>query len=623
MCGIIGQVSFDKNINRPFLKKGLNALSHRGKDSKNYDVLDFVSLGHNLLSITGDITNQPIYNESRTVVAVVNGEFYGFEEIKKELKHHHFSTNSDSEIIVHLYEDGLLLDYLKNGKLNGEFSFFLYDIAKNKAYLARDPFGIKPLYIYRSFENIYFASEIKAFLNISELSFDEQSVYSVLTMQYHDTYNTLFKDVKQIQPGTIVQIDIGKRTCNEKEYFKLSFDENNTSFEDNKIILLDKLKESVRKRTTSNKKIGFALSGGIDSSAILALASENVKDLHAYTISFKDSADYDEYLLAEEMAKMYGAKFNPIIVNERVLLDNLESSIFHSEQVSINSHVSSKYLLFKAMADDGCKVSLSGEGSDEILFGYPHFKLDLNFQESIMKNQYLNGLQMPDSHSLDTSKINQALGFVPAFLKAKYSMGYKMHEHIMNDSFKSSYVNFDPASYIIRLYGLDKKQPPIFNSSFLWSKICMSNYILNALGDKLEMAHTIEGRVPFLDRELFQFVRSIPINQKINKGNEKYILKEVMKPYISEAIYNKQKHPFLAPPLMDWKNNKYVYNHLMDIIHSSTILNNTYLSQSKILNMLDLIMKKDLNPASFDPVVMIILSMYYLEKNFVKGNHHV
>lgn len=616
MSGIIGQISFDKQTDKHFIKKGLRLIGHRGEDDSGYMMTDYVGIGHNLLSITGDKTRQPVSNQERTIFAAVNGEFYDYEDIIKEFNMN-VQTNSDSEMIIQLYQRGLLFKYLESGKLNGEFSFFLYDSIKNKVYLGRDSFGIKPLYIYRHNENVYVSSEIKGFLALHSLAFDPNSLYSVLSMQYHDTYNTLFDEVKQVQPGTVLLIDVNKRTFSEITYFNMSFEENTNTFEENKIILLSTLRNSVRRRIENTKKTGIALSGGIDSASVLALASECRPNLNAYTISFKNGDDYDELKAAEEMALRYSANFTPIVVDENTLLQNLEQSLYHSENVSMNMHVASKYLLFKKMADDGCKVSLSGEGADEILFGYPHFKMDMGYDLSSENNKYV-GLDSL-SEILNTAKIEKELGFVPTFLKTKYALGFKMHTHTLRDDYLAHYVNHDPASYIIRLYELSKKNKPVFNSSILWSKIGMSNYVLNALCDKVEMAHTIEGRIPFLDREFYNFARTIPLDQKIHMGQEKYILKEAMKPFITDTIYNQEKQPFISPPLFNWQNSKFVYEHLMDVVHSSTILNSHCFDQAKILNMIDLIKRGKLEAGSYDQVIMMIFSLYYLDKNFCRN----
>jgi len=615
MCGIVGQISFNNKINENFLIDSLKIISHRGMDKSNYQIFKNVGLGHNLLSITGNLTVQPIYNFNKTIFAVVNGEFYNYENIKKELGLE-FKTKSDSELIIHLYSLGLLFKYLENGKINGEFSFILYDSNINKVYIGRDSFGIKPIYLYQNEDQIYLSSEIKSFLSLNRLSFDQKSLYSVFTMQYHDTYNTIFKDVKQIQPGTVLIIDIKEKKFEEYKYFEIKYEENYIDdFEETKNKLYIEMDKAIKIRTLSDKKVGITLSGGIDSASILALSSKYLKNKDCYTISFENSGIFDEYSYAKEMADMYSFNFNPIFVNSEILLDNFEKAIFHSEQFCINLHVSSKYLLFKKMYEDGVKVSLSGEGSDEIFFGYPHFRLDNNVNV-YNKNSYLSGLQIPDKDILNTDKVLNLLGYVPSFIKAKYSIGYKIHEQILKEDFKNKFKDIDPASEIIEFYNLDKKVNKVFNSSILWSKICMSNYILNALGDKLEMAHTIEGRVPFLDRNLFNYVSKIPLDYKIKGDIEKHILKETVKPIISKSIYDKQKHPFISPPILNWDNNNIVFEHIMDILNSKSIIENEIIDYKTIINIIKNIKDDSNKKSTYDPVLMIILSFYYLNKNF-------
>lgn len=617
MCGIVGGIGpLEKTKN--FVYLALEKTLHRGRDMSSVDELDNVVVGHNLLSITGIPTRQPLFDQRREVMAVVNGEFYDYKKLKARYPQYPFQTHSDSELVVALYESGDLFNALQSGDLNGEFAFFIYDSRIKKAYFGRDSFGIKPLYYRQDSNGLQFSSEIKSFLCESSLSFNEHALYSVLTMQYHNTQETLFEGVQQVQPGTLLELDLLSSKWTERSYFQMSFEENSLSLEENKEQVFSELKKSVARRLDTDKKIGFTLSGGIDSSSILALGSEFTSDINAYSISFEEGKSYDEYLSAKAMADRYGATFNPVIVDSRQLLDNMESAIYHAEQVSINSHLSSKYLLFKTMSNDGCKVSLSGEGSDEIFFGYPHFKLDIDIESSIAKNSYLQGLQMPDKDQLDTSAVRERLGFVPNFIKAKYSIGYKTHRHVVDQDFINKHQSFDPALNIINSYCIPKGGP-VEQSSFLWGKVCLSNYILNALGDKLEMAHTLEGRVPFLDRKLFDIARSIPLGQKIFEGNEKYILKEAMKPYITQEIYAKQKHPFIAPPLLAWGSDRYSYDFIMDIIQSDTIRTSGFFSQAKLEAMVKNIREGVLNASSFDPIIMLVLSLYFLDKQFVRS----
>ena len=322
------------------------------------------------------------------------------------------------------------------------------------------------------------------------------------------------------------------------------------------------------------------------------------------------------------MCDMYDGNFNPVIVSESDMLANIENATYHSEEVSINSHLSAKYLLFKEMKKADVRVSLSGEGADELLLGYPHFKLDLNNSaDNLSKNAYLAGLQTPDKESLSTDLIQQRLGFVPKFLEAKYSMGLKLQNEVL----RTDYVNnmHDPIDDILKTLNMPKMDN-VYTSSYLWSKICLGNYILVGLGDKMEMASTIEGRVPFLDRRVYEAAQNMPTDFKMSKDSiEKYILKETFKNDITPNIYKKQKHPFVAPPLLGWSGQAgqdTVTTRLFDILNSQSMQNHNFFDVSKMKKMLENLIKsgdKTLQ-AKYDPIIMLILTIYYFEKNFIK-----
>jgi len=244
--------------------------------------------------------------------------------------------------------------------------------------------------------------------------------------------------------------------------------------------------------------------------------------------------------------------------------------------------------MFKEMKKAGIRVSLSGEGSDELLLGYPHFKLDLdNSSANIEKNAYLSGLQTPDKESLSTALIQKELGFVPKFLEAKYSMGLKLQNEVLNSEYVSSM--YDPIKDILSPLSLPKMDN-VYTSSYLWSKICLGNYILVGLGDKMEMASTIEGRVPFLDKRVYEAAKNMPTHFKMSKDSiEKYILKETFKKDITPKIYQKQKHPFVAPPLLGWSGHSgqdTVINRLMDILNSQSMQNHMFFDNNKMKEMI-------------------------------------
>lgn len=622
MCGIVAACSSNQNFNQSLLIKMLNKISHRGKDERGFFLDNGIALGHNRLSIVGNKGQQPLFNKEKDVFAVVNGEFYGYEKIRQNLKNEgfEFRTETDSEIVVPLYQlFGTSSRFFE--ELNGEFAAIIYDKENHKVIALRDRFGVNPLYYYEKDNNVYFASEQKAFLELGSLNWDDKALNSVLTMQYHSSDSTLLKNIKQVQAGTFIEIDLNTMEIKEERYWDMNYQpDENLSFEEASDNLRLALTDSVKDRINVDRKKAITLSGGIDSSVIWSLASqESDEKLDAFSISFANGGNYDEFETAKEMCEMYDGNFNPVIVNEMDMLSSIEDATYHSEEVSINSHISAKYLLFKEMEKSNVRVSLSGEGSDELLLGYPHLKLDLNnSQNNIDSNSYLSGLQTPDKESLPTDKIFKELGFVPKFLEAKYSMGLKLQNFVLNESFISSM--YDPIKDILNPLSMPKMDN-VYQSTYLWTKICLGNYILVGLGDKMEMASTIEGRVPFLDKRVYDAVANMPTHYKMNKESvEKYILKETFKKDITKSIYKKQKHPFVAPPLLSWGNEKdNVLMRLNDILSSQSMRNHSFFDVEKIRMMINKINKESNDvKAKFDPIVMLILTLYYFEKNYIK-----
>jgi asparagine synthase (glutamine-hydrolysing) len=624
MCGIVAAFSNTKSFSKQLLVDMMNKIEHRGYDDQGFYLENGIGMAHNRLSIVGNKGRQPIVSKENDIVSIVNGEFYGYERIINKCKYegYQFLTETDSEIVIPLYRKlGLSHDFFN--ELNGEFAAIIYDKNNHKVIAFRDRFGVNPLYYYVQNNEVYFASEQKAFLAVNKMSWDQKSLNSVLTMQYHSSDSTLLNNVKQVQAGSVLELDLNTMEISERRYWDINYQPDNTmTFDDAKENLRNALTESVKDRLSVDRKKAITLSGGIDSSVIWALANQSSKEpLDAFTISFDSGGNYDECLVAKEMCDMYGGNFNPVIVTESDMLDNIEIATYHSEEVSVNSHLPAKYLLFQEMKKAKIKVSLSGEGADELLLGYPHFKLDLNNSlGNIESNEYLSGLQTPDKNSLDLSYIRKELGFVPKFLEAKYSMGFKLQSEVLNKDYIHSMV--DPIKDILRPLSIPKMEN-VNISSYLWSKICLGNYILVGLGDKMEMASTIEGRVPFLDKRVYEASQNMPTRFKMNEDSvEKYILKETFKNDITPMIYQKQKHPFVAPPLLHWSGKSKtddVVTRLFDILNSSSMQNHSFFDAAKVKVMVERLIKsgdKALQ-AKYDPIIMLILTLYYFERNFI------
>ncbi|HAR64134.1 MAG: asparagine synthase (glutamine-hydrolyzing) [Candidatus Margulisiibacteriota bacterium] len=618
MCGIIGIKSTNNRINQDDLNTALTALKHRGPDGTGiwFRNDQMVALAHSRLAVIGlNNGRQPIPNEDNTIFVTVNGEFYEHKSIRKKLINsgHHFRTDSDSEILVHLYEEYGLesLSYLR-----GEFAFIIYDKKKDTLIAARDRFGIKPLNYYNN-NGIYLASEAKALFALGiKRELDEEQLFHSLCFQYCSPDKTLFKNIMQIEPGHI--LIYANNTITIKKYWDLDYPDksNGLSLQDNMSILKKTLFNSVKVRLDSDVPVCTLLSGGIDSALITSIAN-NISDhkIPAFTLCFEKDT-YNEYHLAKKQASELGIKFYPVHISNRDILNSLSDAVFYGEGLAINGHISAKHLLFKKVREAGFSVALTGEGSDELFAGYPHFRQDLctasrDLKALYYKNQASLGVQLPFGQELDLDFIKTKLGFVPAFLRAKASIGYKMHGLFTHDFCQGK----EYSTILNKIIGSKKKSlngSMIDKSSYLWIKLTLANYILHTLGDGQEMSASIEGRVPFLDHNLCEITKTIPIDQKIN-SIEKYILREVAKEYVIEDIATRQKHPLMSPPATLYPAE--FSDYVLDTLYSSNLKN--YISYTSVERLLTQV--KDMTETektAYEPVLMLITTAAILMNRF-------
>lgn len=632
MCGIIGIIDTNGQIKEDDLKAGTVAMEHRGPDGDGFYVSPdgHVALGHKRLSII-DVSGgtQPIHSDDGDYVAVVNGELYGYKAIREEFKNEYqFQTESDSEIVIPLYKK-YGLDFVSH--LRGEFAFVIYDKKKNLIVAGRDRFGIKPLYFHLDAEKrLHLASEAKAmFASGVEAEWDTESLFHMFSLQYLPQDRSLFKGVYQIKPGHILTFKNSQLEM--KKYWDIDFPKESEEVEEMteeeaETELERLLLESVELRLQSDD-VPFCtlVSGGVDSSIIAGMAARlSPKKTHCFTVSFPH-AMYDETPMAKEVAKHIGADFTPVVVGAKEIMETFEDAVYMSEGLAINAHLSAKYLLNKAVREAGYKFVLTGEGSDEGLAGYAHLRADLNPEEFSFRKQadgVVGGVHLAHGQTLDLSTVNESLGYLPSFLKAKASIGFKMHQ-ILDDTFINSQKNNDVMKNFVD--GLDvkgqmKDRNSVYKSSYLWIKSSLANYILRTLADGTEMAWSVEGRVPFLDHKVFEFVRNLPIKMKINKGIEKHILRKVATKYIPESVANRPKQSFMAPPLsllLDEEGMSYFTNH----VSSDAFKEMGFFNQEKTLDLLERIPKMSTEEQiAYEPVLMLMLSTYFAHKRFNLNN---
>ncbi|BAZ69373.1 asparagine synthase (glutamine-hydrolysing) [Fischerella sp. NIES-4106] len=609
MCGIVGIFSRQEPIIVEALTKATQQLSDRGPDCQSHWVASHhkVGLGHTRLSIIDLATgNQPITNEDEQLHVVVNGEFYDYEKIQHQLKNlgHRLKTRSDSEIVLHLYEEfgTECLQYLR-----GEFAFILWDEAKQVLFAARDRFGIKPLFYTTVGNTLYLASAAKALFAAGvPASWDYESYFQQLFI-YVNQDRTLFAGVKQIPPGHYLLATHNQTQIT--RYWDLDYptaNQHTPQRQDNEYIELfrHKLEEAVQIRLRADVPVGSFLSGGIDSSAVLGIAAKSSCDpIRAFTVSF-DRPAYDEEPIARETAKYVGADFQVIRLNQSDFAEHIADAIWHAETLGVNSHGVARYIQSRVVRQSGYKVVLSGEGSDEILAGYSHTRQDLLFNNSIQKT--------PTA----LASVEQKLGFIPSWLK-EIAVKRSVFNLLLNPDYASDYSDLDVYGKFLNQFDIKGQilgREPVIQSLYLWSKSILPNYILFA--ERLEMANAIEVRLPFLDHHLFELVREMPVSLLVRGMKEKYVLREAARPFLTDTVYTRPKQPFTAPPVTITTNNS-LYILMQDVLRSSVMASVPFFNQSAIATLLDgLATMKESQRINLEPALLMLLGTCFLQSRF-------
>jgi asparagine synthase (glutamine-hydrolysing) len=614
MCGIVAIVDPAGRVSPHLVQRAAEMLHHRGPDLQRNWVPEHrrVGLGHARLSIidlsTGD---QPIANEDERLHIVVNGEFYDFEAIRGRLERegHHFRTRSDSEIALHLYEDlgARCLDQLR-----GEFAFALWDERAHTLMAARDRFGIKPLYYAIQRGTVVVASEIKALAALGvTLRWDAAILYD-LHFANHAPDRTPFADVYQVPPGHYLLTDGAHvRVLPYWDFDYPAAAELRGAYDEREHTerFAAAFQEAVRLRLRADVPVACYLSGGIDSCAVLGVASKlSARPIRAYTLSF-DQAAYDERAIAEEQARRSGAEFFPIDIRSRDLADHFSDALYFAERPFINAHCVAKYLLSRAVRDSGVRVVLTGEGSDEILAGYPTFRrdmvlhnadhLDAATQKMLVEhlaeaNRVSQGILLPEETGNALTEVKRNLGFVPTILLVWAQIGKAMTS-VLNEDVRQRFRERDPLRILLDQLDVQRQmhgRDAVNQSLYLWSKTTLPNYILSNLGDRMEMAHSVEGRLPFLDHHVVEAVARMPIGMKINGMTEKYVLREAARPVLTDTVYKRQKHPFLSPPAT-LETESPLYTLVQDTLRGSALDGPGIYDRRKIADFLDAVPNMD------------------------------
>lgn len=555
MCGLVAALSLGRPMPASALDLALTAIAHRGPDAKGVwrSPDGRVLLGHTRLAVIDPHGSpQPLTNEDGTIVGVVNGELYGFREARAALRGrgHVFRTQGDSEVALHLYEERGL-SFLS--ALRGELALILWDAKARRLIAGVDRFGVKPICLARDGDRVLLASEVKGLAALGlELTWDRESVADATAMQYPLPGRTLFRGVTLLPPGHMALIE-ADGTITLQRWWDLDYPRLEARRPVSVPEVVERfgqvLDDAVRVRLDADVPVAFQLSGGIDSTAVVGLAARaSPGPLSAFTLGFDDPR-YDEAPIAEQTGRTLGLKVQRVAPGPEQLVALLEEAVFYGEGLAINAHLPAKLALSRAVRDAGFKVILTGEGADEVLAGYPHFRMDLG-SDVAASNPLSAGIMLPQGAALSTDGLKEVLGWVPSFLLAKATLGHRLRGLLRDDvraefGARDSYRELGLALPRDQLEGRHRVE----QAMIVWTKLVLPSYLMRTLGDGLEMASSIEGRLPYLDHHLFELLRDVPLELKIRAGTEKWIQREALKGVVPEPVRQRQKHPLLAPPL--------------------------------------------------------------------------
>lgn len=576
MCGITGIMNVE---DKALLHNMCSVLTHRGPDSEGFYEDKNIGLGIRRLSII-DVNggDQPIQNEEGDIWTIFNGEIYNYREIKDNLtaKGHKFRTNSDTETIVHAYEE-YGLDFVQH--LRGMFAIAIWDGKKRQTILARDRLGVKPLYYYINKEQLLFASELKVLLEYEQVkpTLNHAALSDYFAYLYVPPPSTIFNEIRKLMPAEILVFN-QDGTYSTKRYWDIKFHNNQMTEAECANNLRRLLEESVNLRMVSDVPVGVLLSSGLDSSTVAVLAArKSPYKLNTYTVGFQDLADksFDEIKESRNMADLLGTNHNEIIVDSNDAFKLLDTVSWQLDEPFGNPTTTLNYIISE-FASRTSKVVLSGVGGDEMFGGYPKYmalKIFAKYSKFPYSATKLLGplfQKLPDTigesvvkgkrffNSWKNNQIDQYLSLVTYYTEEE----------------KSSLLKFEttPSRKIVDI--LFKESRDQGASDFfqqLYYAECKSYLPNNILEytDKTSMAVSLEVREPLIDHKIVELCANIPFNFKIQNGSLKHILKLAMKDDLPKTVLNRKKRGF-TPPLINWLNN------------SLSDLESKYLSREKI-----------------------------------------
>ena len=558
MCGICGIVNFksQKPVNSFILKNMADVLNHRGPDDEGYWCDGPVGFAQKRLSII-DLQggHQPLSNEDQSIWITFNGEIYNYANLMSSLirQGHTFSTRSDTETIVHTYEEQGL-NFVN--ALNGMFAFALWDKKLNQLVLARDPFGIKPLYFWHTLDGLAFSSEIKSFLTHPEYlrEIDLQSLDEYLTYQFVPSPRTIFTGVFKLQPGHCLVVKDGAERIIQFAHKEIQLIQNWDERD-----LIDKLQNhihaAVKRQMVSDVPVGVLLSGGVDSATVAAIMSEHSSNpVMSFTVGFEGDFNKNELESARRTAQIMGTQHHEIVIGSNEFLKVFPDTIWHMDEPVATTSALAMYWISE-LAAKYVKVVLTGQGADEPWAGYRRYRGEklgeiYRMVPGIIRKRIIGPIVkvVPRAESLKRSVY--ALGcddpverFTNVYTVFTKEMKKALYQNWLYEDTQIGSPNLSLQYWQSQVNRLD----PLSQQLFIETRFSLPDNLL-LYGDKMAMAFSLEARVPLLDLELMDFVENLPSNLKLHGLREhKYLYRKAIRKWLPDEIMNRPKIGFATP----------------------------------------------------------------------------
>ncbi len=639
MCGIAAILSRNGPVDAGAVRRATHALRHRGPDAERTWVSPSgrIGLGHRLLAINDPDGHQPIASEDERLHIVVNGQFYDYKRIRAglEAKGHRFRTRSDSEIVLHLFED------LGEGcleHLRGQFAFVIWDEETGTLFAARDRFGLKPLFYAQHDGALYLASEAKALFAAGlPRAWDERGVYHWL-IACPDERRSLFKGIRQVPPGHLLRA--GNGAVRLQRYWDLppSPRRGNRSrvpaasarsgFASAVHQARSLTEEAIRLRMVAGVPVGCLISGGLDSSSVLGVAATCTDGpVAAFTVGF-ERREFDESEGAREMAAAANADHTVVMLGDADLADHFADAVWHAETLQYNTHGAARYLLSRGVRDAGYRSVLAGEGADEVFFGYEFLRAAAGASRDRPEPwkvllRFLSGLlRSPRRHHPTLAAISPWLARLALLLPAAPSLftrlsgGLGLIQSVCSRDFLRGFDGYDPyRTYYRRCKeaAAISRREPARQLLYLWLHSIFANYHMAA--DRLDMAHGVEVRLPFLDHHLFEHLNRLPLALLTDHPREKHLLREAMRPHIPDPVYDRVKRPFMAPSAVGAAGP--LHDFLQDTLRGEALKSVPFVDAAAVGEVLDGLPRlADRDRGSVDSLLLMLASVAVLQERW-------